>query len=94
MRGILARKRVEALRVEEMQFLGMQKKKKSPEEERNDPVKIMEKQQKDRKDVQEGNWKNYLNAKNVLKDEIEENQGTDIMEGMLKDRRDWINDYR
>jgi hypothetical protein len=41
-RGILARKQVESLRIDEMQFLGMQKKKKTAEEERNDPVKLME----------------------------------------------------
>jgi hypothetical protein len=38
MRGILARKFVERLRSEEMEFLGMQRKKKTPEEERNDPI--------------------------------------------------------
>lgn len=94
MRGILARKQVELLRTEEMQFLGMQKKKKTAEEERNDPIKILERNRMERKSVQEGNWKNYLNAKAVLKDEIEENQGTDIMEGMLKERRDWITEWR
>ena len=72
----------------------MQKRKKTAEEERNDPIKIMERQRLERKSVQEGNWKNYLNAKNNLKDEIEINGGTDIMEGMLKERRDWINEYR
>lgn len=35
-----------------------------------------------------------MNAKANIKDEIEANEGTDIMEGMLKDRRDWINEYR
>jgi hypothetical protein len=33
---------VEGFRTDEMQFLGMQKKKKTAEEERNDPIKIME----------------------------------------------------
>jgi len=41
-RGILARKFVERLRTEEMEFLGMARKKKTPEEERNDPIKKME----------------------------------------------------
>jgi len=77
-----------------MQFLGMQKKKKTAEEERNDPIKLMDRQRAERKSVQEGNWKSYLNAKANIKDEIEANEGTDIMEGMLKDRRDWINEYR
>ena len=38
MGGILARKYVERLRSEEMEFLGMSRKKKTPEEERNDPI--------------------------------------------------------
>lgn len=77
-----------------MQFLGMQKRKKTAEEERNDPIKLMDRQRAERKSVQEGNWKSYQNAKSNIKDEIENNEGTDIMEGMLKDRRDWINEYR
>jgi hypothetical protein len=43
MRGIIARKYVENLRIEEMEFLGMAKRKKTKEEERNDPIKKMEK---------------------------------------------------
>ena len=39
MRGILARKYVDKLRVEEMEFLGMVRRKKTPEEELNDPIK-------------------------------------------------------
>lgn len=42
MRGIIARKYVENLRSEEMEFLGMATKKKTAEEERNDPIKKME----------------------------------------------------
>jgi len=29
-----------------------------------------------------------------LKDEIDEAQGTDIMEGMLKDRREWVTMFK
>lgn len=49
MRGILARKGVERTRQEEMEFLGMTRKKRSPEEERNDPIKKMEETRKERK---------------------------------------------
>jgi hypothetical protein len=38
-RGILARKHVDRLREEEMEFLGMSRKKKSPADMINDPVK-------------------------------------------------------
>lgn len=41
MRGILARKTVETMREEEMEFLGMKRKKKTPEEMLNDPIKKM-----------------------------------------------------
>lgn len=94
MNGILARKNVERLRTEEMEFLGMSRKKKTPEEERNDPVKKMEETRKERKLVQENNWKRYQDAKVEMKEEIEYNQGTDIMEDMLQQRRDWINEQK
>lgn len=77
-----------------MEFLGMQRKRKTVEEERNDPIKKMEQTRKDRKNIQEGNWKSYNHAKNLLKEEIDENEGTDIMEQMLKDRREWIMEQR
>ena len=91
-RGILARKQVERLREEEMEFLGMRRKKKTPEEERNDPIKIMEETRMERKLVQQNNYKRYLDAKIALKEEIDENEGTDLMEQMLKDRREWVNE--
>ena len=48
-RGILARKHVDRMRDEEMEFLGMTKKKKTAEEIRNDPIKKMADTYKDRK---------------------------------------------
>ena len=56
-----------------MEFLGMMRKKKTPEEERNDPIKKMEETRKERKLVQENNWKRYQDAKVLLREEIEEN---------------------
>ena len=94
MNGILARKNVENLRNEEMEFLGMSRKKKTAEEERADPVKKMEETRRERKLVQENNWKRYQDAKVEMKEEIEYNQGTDIMEDMLQQRRDWINEQK
>lgn len=94
MRGILARKYIEKLRIEEMEFLGMSRKKKTVEEERNDPIKKMEETRKDRKMKQEANWKKYQDAKGILKEEINENQGVDIQEQMLKERREWVNDTK
>lgn len=94
MRGIIARKYVENLRSEEMEFLGMTTRKKTAEEERNDPIKKMQQQMNERKNIQEGNWRTYLTQKDQLKEEIDENQGVDIQEGMLKDRRDWITETK
>jgi len=38
--------------------------------------------------------KAYKNAKVQIKEEIDDNQGTDIMEKMLNERRDWVNEQR
>ena len=67
----MARKYVERLRSEEMEFLGMQRKKKSLEEERNDPIKKMEEQRLQRKREQDGFSKQYATAKQVLWEEID-----------------------
>ena len=90
-RGILARKYVERVRQDEMEFLGMVRPKKTIEQQRNDPIKRMEETRLERKMVQEANWKKYIDTKETLKEEIMENEGVDLMEFMLKDRREWIN---
>jgi hypothetical protein len=94
MRGILARKQVESMREEEMEFLGMKRKKKTPEEMLNDPIKKMKASMADRKKIQEGYMKAYKNAKVQVKEEMDDNQGTDLMEKMLNERRDWVNEQR
>jgi len=38
--------------------------------------------------------KDYKHAKQQIKEEIDDNQGTDIMEKMLGERREWVNDMR
>ena len=48
--------------------------------------------QQERKKIQEGNMKAYEHAKNLTKDELDDNQGTDIMEKMLNERRLWVNE--
>ena len=55
MRGILARKAVEKVRLEEMEFLGMQRKTKTKEELLNDPIKKMDQMKLERKKIQDGN---------------------------------------
>ena len=80
------------MREEEMEFLGMKRKKKTPEEMLNDPIKKMNAAMAERKKIQEGYMKSYKNAKVQIKEEIDDNQGTDIMEKMLNERRDWVNE--
>ena len=54
-RGILARQEIQKLRMEEMQFLGMMRPPKTAEEinDPNDPIKVKEKTEKDRKEMRE-----------------------------------------
>ena len=73
MRGILARKAVEKVRLEEMEFLGMQRKTKTAEELLNDPIKKMDQMKLERKKIQDCNQKAYNYAKNLIKDEIDDN---------------------
>lgn len=75
-----------------MEFLGMKRKKKTPEELINDPIRKMTATQAERKKIQQGNMKSYGHNKELVKQEIDENQGTDIMEKMLNERRMWVND--
>jgi len=78
LRGILARKRVEDLRQEEMVFLGMAKKPKTKEELKNDPIERMKRTEDERKLVQRNFMDEFETAKEDLKQEIDENEGTDI----------------
>lgn len=78
MRGILARKRVEDLRQEEMVFLGMAKKPRTKEELKNDPIERMKRTEDERKLVQRNFMDEFETAKEDLKQEIDENEGTDI----------------
>ena len=43
---------------------------------------------KERKEVRMSHLAQYNDARDVIMDEIEGNQGTDIMEQMLKERRE------
>jgi hypothetical protein len=81
-RGIIARKQVEAMRQEEMIFLGMIRPPK-PENDEEDPVAIMMKTRKHRKELQEDHTIVFDTAKQELEDYIEEIEGNDIQENML-----------
>lgn len=59
-----------------------------------DPEDAEKETRKKRKMVQEANMKNYEDAKDMIIDELDENEGTTIMEDMLKERRDWVTQFR
>jgi len=70
LRGILARKRVEELRQEEMVFLGMARKPKTQEEMKDDPIQKMKKTEEERKLKRKTYMEEFDNAKEELKQEI------------------------
>lgn len=78
------------MRDEELGFLGMKRKTKTKDEMANDPIEKMKKIQDERKLVQQLYSEEFKTAKEELKLEIDENEGLDIKEQMLKERRDWI----
>jgi hypothetical protein len=59
------------MREEEMEFLGMCRKKKTPIELLNDPIKKMEDTMKERRDVRRSHLAQYTDAKDVIMEEIE-----------------------
>lgn len=61
---------------------------------KNDPIRIQEQKNLERKNILQGNWKHYKMALEQYTDEIDKNLGNDLIEGMLKDRREWVNSTR
>ena len=90
----MARKRVEEVRQDEMVFLGMARKPKTIEEMKNHPIDKMDKTKDERKMKQKNFMEEFHTAKEELKEEIDNNEGLDIREAMLKDRRDWVHEYK
>jgi len=77
-----------------MIFLGMQRKPKTEEEKKNDPIKAAGDTQAYRKDIQQDHWNTFQEKKKDLQEEIKDIEGSDIQDSMLKERRDWVLDYR
>jgi hypothetical protein len=78
------------MRQEEMIFLGMQRRPKTAVELANCPIKRMNEERDHRKQLQENNMMEFDTAKQELMDNIEQIEGVDIEENMLKERREWI----
>lgn len=77
-----------------MIFLGMQRKPKTEDEKKDDPVAKAEATQNERKGNQQNNWMEFNSKKDDLQNEIKEIEGSDITDSMLKARRDWVQWYR
>ena len=93
-RGILARKTIEKMRAEEMIFLGMERKPKTEDEKKNDPLDEANKQEFLRKNIQTDHMATFEEKKKDLKNEIMEIEGSDIQDSMLRERREWVQEYR
>ena len=89
-RGIIARKKVEEMRNEEMIFLGMTRRPKTAVTRDKDPLQIMADTREHRKKLQENNWVEFQTAKNDIQNEMTDIDYQDIQDHMLKERRDWI----
>ena len=61
-----------------MIFLGMQRKPKTEEEKKNDPIKTAETVRDLRKDIQEDHWVTFQEKKKDLIEEIKDIEGSDI----------------
>ena len=59
-----------------------------------DPIEQQAQTVVKRKKDQVTNMNNYLDAKEDLLEEMEANEGATIMEDMIKERRDWVTEYR
>jgi len=94
MRGILARIQVKNMREEEMDFLGMSQRKMVLKDGEEDPVEKMETTMAERKLIQEAHQNDYSDALVHMEQEIDTLEGTEIMEKMLKERREWIMEQR
>jgi hypothetical protein len=88
--GLLARKKVEELREEEMVFLGMQRAPKTEEEKNNDPLEAREQTKNLARERQLYNHQKYEMDRKEIQKEILEVEGYDIKDEMLRERRDWI----
>ena len=92
-RGILARKTIERMRQDEMIFLGMQRKPKTEDEKKADPVDAATETRGFRKDIQSDHWDTFVEKKKELTEEIKDIEGSDIQDNMLRKRRDWYMDF-
>ena len=79
------------MRLEEMTFLGMSREK---DPNRDDPIKTLEETREKRKLRQKINHALFDDQMSKIKDQYDQLNGTTIMEDLIKERRDWIKEYK
>lgn len=82
------------MRQDEMIFLGMQRKPKTEEEKKKDPIKLAEKTRSDRQKYRDQNWELFDAKKKELQEEIKDIEGSDIVDSMLEARRKYVQEWR
>jgi hypothetical protein len=89
---MLSRKHVYDMRMQEMEFLGMSKKRMNYDDPSMDmfPTRTMEKTMKDRIETRTDHHQKYLDDKILIQEEIDELEGEDIKEKMRQDRKAWL----
>ena len=63
---------------------------KTKEDMMNDQITKSKRTEESRKRLQQENWEDYERNLKTIKEDIKENEGYDIQEEMLTQRRDWI----
>ena len=82
------------MRQDEMVFLGMARPVQTEEEIKNGPLAIQAREAERRKQKQDDNMIIFDRAKQEIHDDIETIEGVDIVDEMLRERRDWIHEQK
>lgn len=92
----MARKEIQGLRIEEMQFLGMTRPPKTLDDVRNpdNPLRLREKIEKNRTEERKEKEEAYEAAKLTMEEDIEFQEREDIMEEEIRKRQNWVQEYK
>lgn len=95
-RGIIARKEVQKLRLAEMEFLGMTRRPQTAKEIRdpNNPLRMRERVMKSRREERNARMFEFEAAKVTMEEDINEAEAEDIIEAGVRSRQDWIQEWK
>jgi len=91
-KGFLARRVVEKMRDEELEFLGIVKKPQNPNDPKSDLYR-MNKHREEMREKQKDTEKEYQETLGSLKDELMEKWEDPLKEKMMRERRIWISEF-